>query len=322
MEALMIRLALTSSLLVSASLLGCGSVEDPDPKDMGDTTAPTIVSVTPSAGQAGVPASATIVITFSEPMDRVATEAAYSSQHLPAGSVTMSWNETSDTLTITPNQPLALAEGIGNDPSVTEAKLYALWITTAALDSAGNPLAEQLQLEFTTQKHMATTAPFNRELTRYRVSNGGVSAIGADLRIGDNAMLTYRGFVTFDLSALPEGIEIATAELGVSQTAIVGTPFDLGALSTVHVTYALVNGVAWSAPALSTMDPLTTTAALGPRTVDISAAVAEDYADRIARGNYAQFRLEFPKPNNNDVDSDMVELGTASFKMSLEYLAD
>jgi hypothetical protein len=321
MEALMTRFALGSALFLS--LVGCGSVEstDKDPGDPGDTTAPSIVKVTPANGDKGVPADAAIVIQFSEAMNQESVEALYTSMHLDKDTVTMSWNEAGDTLTITPKQKLDIAEGIGFDPSTTEAKEYRLAISEDAVDLAGNELAGRLDLAFTTQKRMAAAVSVDQDMTRYRSSSGGVSAVGADLRIGDNAALQYRGFVTFSLLALPDGVEIETATLGVRQVGVTGTPFDLGVVNAAHITYLGVNSTAWNEPALGAMGALTTTTALGPRSLDVSPAVADDYAQRAARSGHSQFRLEFPTANNGDGDGDYVELQTSTFELSLTYLA-
>lgn len=318
----MTRFALGSALFIS--LFGCGGVEspEPDPEPMpGDTTPPSIMKVTPADGDKGVPADAAIVITFSEPMDRASVEAAYASQHLPADAVTMSWNDAGDTLTITPKQPLALAEGIGNDPSITEATRYELWVDEVATDLAGNELTGQLQLGFTTQKRMTTTLAYDPDLTRYRSSTGGLSAVGADLRIGDNAALAYRGFVTFDLSTLPDGIEIEGAALRVRQVSVIGTPFDLGVVNATHIIYAAVNSTAWNAAALGSMGALTSTEALGPRSLGVAAALAEDYTERVARLNRTQYRLEFPTATTGDGDQDNLDLAVATFEMPVTYLA-
>ncbi len=318
----MTRFALGSALFIS--LLGCGSVasDDPDPTDTGDTTAPSIVKVTPENGAKGVPADAAIVIQFSEPMSHESVEALYSSLHLPAQSVSMSWNEAGDTLTITPNNKLDIAEGIGFDPSTTEAKEYRVSISEDATDLAGNELTGRLDLVFTTQKRMAASVGIDGELTRYRTSIGGVSAVGSALRIGDNAMIVYRGFVTFDLSKLPDGAEIESATMGVRQVAVTGTPFDLGVVNANHITYDIVSSVAWNVPALSSMGALTSTTALGPRSLDVTAAVADDYAQRAARFDRSQYRLEFPNAYNGDGDGDNLDLATETFSLAISYLAE
>jgi hypothetical protein len=320
MEGLMTRLTLASSLLVSASLAGCGSVDTETP-DPADTTAPTILKATPGAGEAGVPADAAIVIEFSEPMDKASVEAAYASSDLPAANVTMSWNDAGDTLTVVPKQPLELAEGIGDDPSVVTAKAYALSLAATATDPAGNPLASALDLSFTTFKRMETSTLYIGDLTRFRTSTGAVSSLDANLLIGDSGALTARGFVTFDLAALPNGAEIEMAGFGVRQIAVAGDPFAAGVMNTVHVTYDAVSTAAWDAPALAMMDPLTTTAGVGPRTVDVTAAVADDYAQRTARGNRSQFRLEFSAASAGTGDTNTVTLATTTFAMLIVYLA-
>ena len=235
----------------------------------------------------------------------------------------MSWNDAGDTLTITPKQPLALAEGIGNDPSTIEATRYELWVDEVATDLAGNELTGQLQLGFTTQKRMATTVAYDPELTRYRGSAGGLSALGADLRIGDNAALAYRGFVTFDLSTLPDGIEIEAAALRVRQVAVTGTPFDLGVVNATHIVVrgGEHRGVECSRHSAS-MGCADDRRRRSVRAPSVSAAaVAEDYTERVARANRTQYRLEFPTATNGDGDQDNIDLAVATFEMPVTYLA-
>ena len=52
-----------------------------------------------------------IVVTFSAPMDREQTEAAYQSEGVPSSDVTFTWNAESTQLTITPDAPLASRDG-------------------------------------------------------------------------------------------------------------------------------------------------------------------------------------------------------------------
>jgi hypothetical protein len=52
---------------------------------------PSIVSVTPTDGAVGVSNEQPIVVTFSTPMDRQATERAYQSEGIPSSSVSFSW---------------------------------------------------------------------------------------------------------------------------------------------------------------------------------------------------------------------------------------
>jgi len=322
MKALMNRRMLASSLF---SLVACGSVdtvEQPDPIDPGDTTSPTVLEATPAPDDKGVPADAAIVVVFSEPMDRGSVEAAYSSASLPSDAVSMSWNAAGDTLTIRPDHPLEIAEGIGTDPTQTSAKQYVMAVAATATDLAGNPLAARLDLAFTTQKRLSASIDMIADLTRYRSSLGGVGAVGTDLKVGDNGTtVTYRGFVSFDLTPLPTGIESESATLGVRQTAVNGTPFDLGALATMHLVYTAVDSAAWGMQGLGTLGALTSTVDLGPRSIDASAAVAEDVAERATRANRTQYRFEFDAANNGDGDADNVELGAATFSMSVVYLA-
>jgi hypothetical protein len=80
----------------SGGSLGAGDAADVQP----DTTAPTVLSVTPSNGARGVAKHASIVVVFSEPMDQQKTEMAYESTALPATAVTFSWSADKTQLTI------------------------------------------------------------------------------------------------------------------------------------------------------------------------------------------------------------------------------
>ena len=133
----------------------------------GDVDPPTIVSITPSDGATGVEKDANIVIQFSEPMDEVNTEGAYSSTDLPPSSVTFSWNLSSDTLTINPINDLAYASG--SDPNTVSALEYAFVITTQARDVAGNTLTVARNSSFYTL----------REITQ---SLASVSSLTGDVR--------------------------------------------------------------------------------------------------------------------------------------------
>ena len=105
-----------------------------------DTTRPTIVSVSPADGAQDVPASTTISVAFSEPMDRPSTEAAFS---LSVGTTTPSvagafaWG--GNTMTFTPNGDLATTSP------------HTASIDTQARDLSGNSIASTYSWSFTTE---------------------------------------------------------------------------------------------------------------------------------------------------------------------------
>ena len=65
-----------------------------------DTTPPRVVASSPAAESRGVLPNAPIQLTFSEPMDRAATELAYGSADMPRQSATFSWSEDGTVLVI------------------------------------------------------------------------------------------------------------------------------------------------------------------------------------------------------------------------------
>ncbi|MCX6815964.1 MAG: Ig-like domain-containing protein, partial [Candidatus Aenigmarchaeota archaeon] len=98
-----------------------------------DTTPPTVVSTSIYHGQTDVPVSTNFVITFSEPMDKTATQAAFTFNDPATSPYTRiqgsySWSADGKTMTFTPSSLLQ------ND------KNYRTELTTAAKDLAGNSL--------------------------------------------------------------------------------------------------------------------------------------------------------------------------------------
>jgi hypothetical protein len=107
---------------------------------MTDTTAPTVTSRQPAPGAAGVPVGADVVAGFSEPMHPGSLTPA--NVALAAGGVpvaaTITLSEDGTVLTIDPLADLA--------PAIA----YTVTIATAAVDTAGNPLAAAESWSFTT----------------------------------------------------------------------------------------------------------------------------------------------------------------------------
>src|SRR6201999_3397269 len=98
--------ALALCCLVVAACGSMGSTTTPPGDDAPpeDTTRPTVVSVSPADQAVGVESDATIVITFSEPMDLQATQTALQSPELPLSAAVLTWDPDGKVLTITPNQ--------------------------------------------------------------------------------------------------------------------------------------------------------------------------------------------------------------------------
>lgn len=321
-----LRRTLSTALLLAVVGGGCASDDpadpmNPDPEPEVDTTAPSISATVPAAGEAGVIADTAIVVTFSEPMDAASVEAAYSSEDLPPESVAFSWNAAATELTIAPAAPFEYAAGVGTDPSVVEAKTYAVTIGTGAMDEAGNPLAAPLALEFATKRRMLASFPYDNNMTRV-LRNTTLLSAANQMWVGDNSQTeTYRSYLTFDLATLPAGAEVEAAEFSGTQTAPSGTPYTLGGVMADHVVYpAMID--AGTAPALSTPGAFSADTSLSVRRLTVTAEVQDDVANRAARNHRSQFRLRFGTATDGDNVTDTAVFTKSSFSMLVMYLAD
>lgn len=320
-----------TSLAVLA-LAACGGVGSKTGDDVGpdagstpDTTAPTVVSMSPSDGATGVAAGAVLKIVFSEPMDQASVENALSSSPLDPGDAMLSWNAAGDTLSITPNQPLLRGEGVGADPGSVMPIAYELKVGTGATDVAGNHLAAEAAVAFTTEKKMSLTIPPVDAMTRTMNNSGGIAAEASNLILGDGAAADFytRTLLTFDLAPLPGSlIAIESASLGARQLAPVGTPYtDLGALTVDHLLFTTIDAAAFDAAALASMGSLSTNPTLETKSADVTAAVIDDYASFAARDGHSQFRLRFAQNTDGQGDADIAQFAYATIGLVVIYTA-
>lgn len=129
-----------------------------------DTTAPTVISNSPSDGSAGVAPSSNLSISFSEAMNKASVEAAFSS-NVPVSCVFL-WSADATLMTCDPSSDLAFSS------------LYEISLSTAAKDLAGNPLAAIHSFSFktsvapdTTKPTLVSSSPVNNAIGVERESN-------------------------------------------------------------------------------------------------------------------------------------------------------
>jgi hypothetical protein len=290
--------------------------------------APTIVDVSPSDGATGVPAAAVVTLTFSKPMNTIAVQAAYGSSDLPPSAVTFSWSAGNTVLQIAPNQPLTLAAG--TSPAATTAKHYAFEIGTGAVDESGDPLPP-FSSGFSTLRAVTQTlgAVQDRSLTgNWRSDdvygdNSCTQSGSTTTCIGDssNSNSTYRGFVTFDLSALPAQTEgFSTAQLGMSVDNMRGSPFaDLGSLVVEHVSFGSISLDAFNSAALSSAISLSSSATLGVGAQLDFDVLSPATADLPSLGR-SQFRFRFTTATNSDASGDLIEVLWATESLTVTCL--
>jgi hypothetical protein len=291
---------------------------DADPDDPGT---PAVLSVTPADGAGGVMPDAEIIVEFSRPMDEASVEAAWSSASLPAAEVSFAWNPAGDVLTVTPDDPLPVAEGSGENPDAVEPIEIAFRIADSATDADGNELAERLEVQFRTVRRLSLDVTYHAPLSDSRFSSGSADAGVEVLFAGDdNENQQIKMVVSFALPDLPADAVIDAAIFRSHHRGVfVDEAYQgLGDLRMSHVRFNSL-ATAFAAAALGTPSVLSDDPAEGDRSLPVTRAVADDYADD---RTYSQFRAEFPTATDNDEEGEIAVFGRAEFELSLAYLTE
>lgn len=281
------------------------------PSSPKDTTPPTTVSVDPPDGAKGVNEDASIVITFSEKMDRFATEDAFQrSANFPGAGVTYSWNAEDTVLTVKPNDLLDYAAG--EDPSI-KAITYTFGFVDSAKDVAGNALAA-FDSSFSTLRVISSAIYATANLDGNCYGSYGCLTNEKTLPVGDlgNAPTdgSYRSFLSFDVTGIPASVIADEARIMIYKEEANFTspnPYPLGDMSLEHVNYGGSLADDYNTPILADLGIFDSASqpATGYLSSDVTSALNDDLANRATRGNRSQYRLRFPVENNNN-GSDFV----------------
>lgn len=268
-----------------------------DDGEVADTTPPVLVQSTPADGESGVWADTEIRLRFSEPMDKASVQTAYQSADLPDFFVTMSWNDAGDELILTPGGLLEYENGASPDEVV--ARAYAVTITTAATDVAGNELEADTTVSFTTLKAIGAELPLFGERSGAVRQDGEYYpgfVMAGDAGVPANAR--WKGFMSFELDTLPADMTaMLQAEVLCSQIDVIGAPYDeLGGLELHDVVFTTPNLNAFDLVSNGVVT-VSDEVALGEDTFDVSEAVQ---ADLDADEPMTQFRFEFPVVSDFD----------------------
>jgi hypothetical protein len=145
------------------------------------------------------------------------------------------------------------------------------------------------------------------------ISNTGVIANPGFLQVGDDEMdADLRGLLRFQVGAgaLPDGSTIIKAELFVSQTRVIGTPYaDLGNLFVEQVALGSTVGPEdYASVALGAARTFSTDVNLEQKVVDVTSVVTSGLA--VGTRTF-DFRFLFPAQTDNDQLIDCVELENA-----------
>jgi len=152
MKSIMKFFKLLSLLLFSITLAACGGGGG----GSNDSSAPTVLSESPSDSTQYVALRPTISVTFSEAMDQGSAETAVSSvPALPTG--TFAWS--GNTMSYTPAAELSYSTG------------YAVTVGTGAKDLAGNPLARAYTWSWTTTAQVSINNGSIKQIGNQRILN-------------------------------------------------------------------------------------------------------------------------------------------------------
>jgi hypothetical protein len=299
----------------------CG--EEPTPASQ----APVIVEVSPVDGGTGITNDVDIIIRFSQPMDREATEAAYQSESIPSGSVTFLWNEGDTELTIVPDA--VLEYGAGSEPDLAEARRVSYFISASAADAEGRRLSQPYEFSFSLLRQVSFTlfALQDRDLSGSFRSNdtygtgqcarGEINMCVGDARVaGENEQ--YRGFVSFEPSGLPDGIQALSATLSLEITATSGNPFaGLGGLVLEHTSFESIGSEAFFADSL---DELGLIAEQGVSGTIVSAEVGEALIADGRERSLTQYRFRFEETTDDDNAADVILSAWDTQRLDVTYL--
>lgn len=147
-----------------------------------------------------------------------------------------------------------------------------------------------------TPKIITKTLSSDSSLDGFQSSNGGGNK-GLDIRAGRNVNLVTRGFISFDLSSIPDGATVTRATLRLYQAKITGDPYGFGgALKLDHLNFgdSLENSDYALAALLANFTTLTNNAVVEWKDADVTEQVKDDLADNRTR---SQYRVHFTTEN-------------------------
>jgi hypothetical protein len=162
----------------------------------------------------------------------------------------------------------------------------------ADLTTTPNPTVKATATPTPTPTILTKTITSTASLDGWRASNGGGNTTWY-IQVGRNSTLTERGFVSFDISAIPAGKTVTEATLRLYQIETVGTPYaSLGKLLVDHLNYGVSLDSSDYGVSAITSDyvTLTTNPTAEWKDAIVTEAVKNDLSEGRTR---SQYRLHF-----------------------------
>lgn len=307
------KLFLLSSLLFLLLVGACNKA--PASTELEAQATPTVTATSPVSAATGVAKNTNIRIRFSQAMDKVSTQAAFSATGLSSGihAGVFSWNVAGTILTFNPTTDFWYGEWV----AVTVKKI--------ATDARGQPMATDYNFRFKIARIKRVILTSERSLDGHVFESGQVYTDNW-LFVGDTSGFVPSGypqpaianqyartFLSFDLSSLiaDSANQIVSAQLSVYQFDVNGNPYqEMGDLLAQGVVYGTslentdfgvpVQAVAGATQTLATF-PLGSS--LGFKSASFTTKVQSDLTNAAVQSNRSQFRLKF----NGDVSPDGTE---------------
>jgi hypothetical protein len=271
----------------------------PTPEPTPVNEAPFVVSINPEDGANGIEIDANIVVTFSEAMDKASAQAAFNLSTGNCGA--FSWNGDATVMTFDPCGDMAYGVEV-------DVKVY-----DSAADKLGLAMGDEFESSFRVIRKLTETLYSQAGYDGHIFAPPVLTLINPVSSSSSMSVGTWsRGFLSFDLSNLPEDLtKILAADVRVFQTGHHASAYglDTGRLMIQSVSYGSLNLSDWNKAAipfcnglcvvpLPTEWTLSDSAADGWKNVDVIGAVMQDWGDRDARGERSQFRMKFQVENN------------------------
>ena len=139
----------------------------------------------------------------------------------------------------------------------------------------------------------------SKDLDGY-ITSTNVLVDNVEIRIGRNQNYVVRGFVSFDISTLPDETKIQSATLRLFQVKVIGSPFSImGNVKLDHLNYGdILNAEDYSTPAvLSSFNTLSKSNVSEWKEINVMPEVKDDLSN--ARPT-SQFRIHFETETKGD----------------------